>query len=36
MKKIKAESLVALHTHTHIYSLIKKRGVKYETSLQTK
>ena len=34
---IKAENIVAVHTHTHthtlIFSLKKKRGVKYDTSI---
>lgn len=33
----KAENIVAVHTHTHthtlIFSLKKKRGVKYDTSI---
>lgn len=29
----KAENIVAVHTHTLIFSLKKKRGVKYDTSI---
>lgn len=33
MKTTNLKSLTALHTHTHTYSLVKKRGVNHDTSL---